>query len=84
MNIFSKAAVKNIEETGNVWGIKSEYYVKTKFPLGPLEIVISWKPGNAFLGRFGGGWNWKLGIQGSGSSWIISLLVLSVWIRRKK
>lgn len=40
-------------------------------------MKIKWKRGdpNAFWGRFGGGWNWKLGFQAGGSTLIISLLV---------
>jgi len=36
------------------------------------------------MGRFGGGWNWKVGIQGSGRDWIVDLLVASVRIKFKE
>lgn len=32
------------------------------------------------FGRFGGGWNWKLGFQSGGNTLIISLLVAEVRI----
>lgn len=33
-------------------------------------------------GRFGGGWNWKVGFQAGGSTVIIDLLVASIRISR--
>ncbi len=35
-------------------------------------------------GRFGGGWNWKLGFQAGGSTIIFDLLVASLRISRVK
>ena len=41
-----------------------------------LEITKRWAWKERVIGidRFGGGWTWKIGIQGGGSSVIISLL----------
>lgn len=36
------------------------------------------------FGRFGGGWNWKIGIQAGGSSLIINLLVCYITIERAR
>lgn len=35
-------------------------------------------------GRFGGGWNWKLGFQAGGSTIIISLLIAELRINKYK
>ncbi len=34
------------------------------------------------LGRFGGGWNWKLGVQAGGNTMIVNLLVCTLRISR--
>lgn len=49
--------------------------------VGRLKITIDWRSPKSFMGRFGGGWQWKLGIQGAGRVWILSLLVFSVRFR---
>lgn len=42
-----------------------------------------WKdPGG--MGRFGGGWKWKLGITQGGSVTIIDLVYGSIWIEWRK
>lgn len=33
-----------------------------------------------YWGRFGGGWNWKLGFQAGGKTVILNLLVFSIII----
>ena len=52
--------------------------------IGNLIIKYKKRP-RGFLGRFGGGWNWKIGIQGGGKTVILSLLVFSLvfnWINK--
>ena len=43
-------------------------------------VTIEQRKANNFTGRFGGGWQWKLGIQASGSTVIISLFVMEISI----
>ena len=50
-----------------------EILIKKKF--GCLEISFNWRSADNFWGRFGGGWNWKLGFAASGKTVIISLLI---------
>jgi len=45
--------------------------------IGNFEIQ-SRSGGSDLWGRFGGGWNWKVGIQVGGSSVIITLLTFSI------
>lgn len=42
-----------------------------------MKIKLEHRPPKLF-GRFGGGWNWKLGFQAGGKTLIISLLVFSI------
>lgn len=46
-------------------------------------VSVKWRRNDGWMGRFGGGWNWKLGIQVGGATAIISLVVLEVRISRK-
>jgi hypothetical protein len=63
------------------WG--STYIIDRKLTVGRWYLGISWRRSDGCMGRFGGGWNWKLGFQAGGSSVILSLLVLEVRIGRK-
>ena len=45
-----------------------------------IQITIAQRKRNTFGGRFGGGWNWELGLQIGRSESIINLLVLSIRI----
>lgn len=52
--------------------------IKKQWKLGRLEIMFEWRSSENLWGRFGGGWNWVLGIQVGTSSVIINLLVCSL------
>ena len=47
------------------------------------KIKFQYREKNNLWGRFGGGWNWKLGFQAGGSSLIINLLVMTISFRKK-
>lgn len=49
-----------------------------------LRIVFSWRSKKNIMGRFGGGWNWKLGFMAGGSTVIISLLIADVRMEKAK
>ena len=54
--------------------------------VGRLRIKATMRDGKGLMGRFGGGWQWKLGIQvGSWRGFIISLFVMEIRVtfRRK-
>jgi len=48
-----------------------------------MKIEIDRRSAGAYMGRFGGGWNWKLGLQASTGfrTVIISLLTFSIIFR---
>ena len=48
--------------------------------IGRLKITYRWRSKNCLWGRFGGGWNWELGVQVGGHTAIINLLVCSIRI----
>lgn len=56
------------------------YVFKVKKVIGRLSITASMRAKNNAWGRFGGGWNWKLGVQAGGRTIIISLLVIEVYV----
>jgi len=45
-----------------------------------FTVTLRIRSKNSIMGRFGGGWNWKLGLQAGERTLIISLLVLDVRI----
>ena len=45
-----------------------------------IQITIEQRKKNSFMGRFGGGWHYELGLQVGNSDLIINLLVLSIRI----
>jgi hypothetical protein len=55
-----------------------EYLIKRTIIISRLKTTIKMRSAKTFWGRFGGGWNWKIGIQAGGKTVIVSLLVLSI------
>lgn len=47
------------------------------------DIRFSWRSSKNLWGRFGGGWNWKLGVQIGGTTTIISLFVCEFVINKR-
>lgn len=74
--MFTPDALENISKTGNVWGIPLERSRDLIF--GCRWVAFRWeqRPKTAFMGRFGGGWQVKLGIQFSRWTYILC----SLWI----
>ena len=56
----------------------SGYVFNRELSAGRFRVVASMRSAQSFTGRFGGGWNWKLGVQAGGQTVIISLLVFTV------
>jgi len=46
--------------------------------VGPLRVKYERRTRAAMMGRFGGGWNWEVGVQASRRTVIVNLLVASV------
>lgn len=58
--------------------------INRKINLGRLEIAFEMRSSKNFMGRFGGGWNWKVGIEWSRSTVIIFMLVAMLKFYWKK
>jgi hypothetical protein len=54
---------------------QSTRVVERQWCLGRLKTVFTVRGSDGVMGRFGGGWNWKLGFQAGGRTVIFSLLV---------
>jgi len=52
--------------------------MRKEVQIGKLKIKYKHKPKNETWGRFGGGWNWIVGIQAGGSCLTVNLLVASL------
>lgn len=63
-----------------------EYNVNKSFDMKLLRLKGNFtiRSKSNSWGRFGGGWNWKLGFQAGGSTIIISLLIAELRINRYK
>ena len=64
-----------IKRINDITGIDKIY---KKWVIGRLTIVFEWRSKKNLWGRFGGGWNWKLGLQIGSTTTIISLLIFEL------
>lgn len=87
--ILSPAALSNVNKTGNVWGTTTEYDFKFEIRLFRRRWAFEQRKASNFMGRFGGGWGIKLGLQAGSlkslltlSDVIVSLFTLSIRIRK--
>ena len=55
--------------------------IDKKLTLGPVLVRFHWRSKKSLWGRFGGGWNWKLGVQWGSTTAIFSLLVCDLTIK---
>lgn len=54
------------------------YDIEKRWQIGRLKIKFEKRSSQNLWGRFGGGWNWKVGFQAGGRTVIFDLLVCSV------
>lgn len=45
-----------------------------------IRLGLEWRSKKSFMGRFGGGWNWKVGIDAGGTTVIFNLLIFYIRI----
>lgn len=81
MSVFTGSALENIKSTGNVWGLSQEYHFNFLINL-PFKRYVKFQMRKKpfIMGRFGGGWNFVLGVQVGSSSVILNLGVMMVRI----
>lgn len=67
----------------HLFGGDIEYLVNKRFTLGNREVRIQQRSRRSHMGRFGGGWQWNIGVQWATLDCvIINLLVLSIRISK--
>lgn len=52
--------------------------VRIKRRIGKLSIEYHWRSKKSLWGRFGGGWNWKLGVNFGSTVVILELLIFTL------
>lgn len=77
-----------VEAIKGITNWASSYAIDKRLTIGRIVFRFTLRRADGYMGRFGGGWNWKLGIQASSltkDSWtmIISLLVAELRIQVK-
>lgn len=75
LNLFSR-------QRPSTWA--SPYYVDKKWQWFGWRFHFTWRDATGLMGRFGGGWNWKVGVQWGCTSAIICLLVCELCISKPK
>ena len=57
--------------------------IRKSWELWRFRVTFSWRSKKNLWGRFGGGWNWKLGVMVGGSDIILDILVFSLRISKR-
>lgn len=52
--------------------------------IGRYRFRFHWRSRENLWGRFGGGWNWKLGVQVGSTTVMVFLLVFTLSVKRLK
>ena len=58
--------------------------VKRSWDLGVARVTYNWRSRDSLWGRFGGGWNWKVGAQAGEGDVILSFVTFTVRIVYRK
>ncbi|MBM9615247.1 hypothetical protein JWJ90_13255 [Desulfobulbus rhabdoformis] len=61
-----------------------KYIFNKKTTIGRLGITAEMRSKDNDWGRFGGGWNWHVGIQSGGNTVMVFLLVMSLRFSLKR
>lgn len=52
--------------------------IRKTWAIGRLAITFNWRSRRNLWGRFGGGWNWKLGVEIGSTTVMVYLLICSL------
>ena len=58
--------------------------VRKEWSVGRYRVVYQHRSKDNLMGRFGGGWNWEVGVQVGRSTVIVNLLVASLRFSKKR
>lgn len=73
-----------IDEIGRIDRGNNVREINREIKLGPIGARFTWRSGNRFMGRFGGGWNWALGVKIAKGSILFNLIFCSILFSRCK
>jgi hypothetical protein len=62
----------------------TKQFIEKNWTIRGCRIKFEWRDPKSPMGRFGGGWNWNVGVQVGGSTVILNLLVCSLRFDRKR
>lgn len=68
------------EKPGGLWPPRQER--ERRWEMLGRRWTLSMRPADTPMGRFGGGWQWKVGVQVGSSTVIVSLLVATLRVDR--
>jgi hypothetical protein len=54
---------------------REEQDLRIERNIGRVKFVFKWRAAPGPFGRFGGGWNWALGLKAGGSTVMLHMLV---------
>lgn len=81
MNEDFDAKKESVSEFFSSWGKlrdlinEGKFCIDKRIKIGRLKVQFEWRSKKCFMGRFGGGWNWHLGIMWSGRTFVIFFLM---------
>lgn len=52
--------------------------------VGRVQFALQFRTKHSYMGRFGGGWNWNLGVKACRNDVIFNLLVFSIRINKAR
>jgi hypothetical protein len=86
--INADAAKAMVDAVKDIPAWRASTYINKRWQFGRLNARLYWRRADGLMGRFGGGWDWKLGFQASTPSkygWtiIFSLLVADFYVSWK-
>jgi len=55
-----------------------KYLINRKWQINKLNVALEWRSKKNLIGRFGGGWNWNVGVQWGSRDLILNLLVFMI------
>ncbi len=72
-----ESGIISMVRLNRLWKIQE---INRSWHIGKTKITFRWRSKDNLWGRFGGGWNWKLGFQAGGKTLILDILIASLRI----
>lgn len=82
-DVLSQAEADGILALSALNKLEKKRDIRKIFYIGKFKITFHRGDKNSMWGRFGGGWQWKLGFQASKSTLLLNCLVFSLMIYKE-